>query len=578
MKGLFWLTTSFFLAFVACDEPNSWEPGTSGDDGGGGWSDQDGFGGGGGGGGGGSADWFGGDDPNLRTQVVGSGESPWHPGEDNSSGVVVDDSLGGLVLDPANSGRSPFIWVANTGEGSVSKIDVRSFEEVGRYRTGRDPSRTSVNTHGDVYVANRGGMSVVRISNAGAGCPDTNGDGVVTTSSGHDLLALGEDDCVLWQTELRGCGVLRAVAAQDERGPDGQSHPYVWVGGYSGCLWKLDGETGAIVVDRAESPVPTYGFALDGRGNLWIENSGSRALGRVDTTRCVDDASCATEICGDDGDDCVMQRISQPVGGYGITVDSRQRVWIGGSVARYDPSAPAGSRWATPRGIGGLVSFVHGIAADGNGWIWGASMGQVLRFNADDPSQWVRVEGAGGFSAKGAAVDSEGKVWMINLTHNNATVIVPGATIDDAEVMTNVAPVFRSPYTYSDMTGAQLSIATRPPGSYRELLVGCDEGPTTWADLHFDVWAPEGTTVSFSVRTGDDPTTLGDDDWVHLATAPGEGSPVSIGEALDGALVPHGQLLEVELELTAEPSDTEVDPTPVVRELGVSYSCSPEVI
>ena len=55
-----------------------------------------------------------------------------------------------------------FIWIANTGDGTISKIDTRLEVEVARYITSPlgavaegDPSRTSVNRHGDAIVLNR---------------------------------------------------------------------------------------------------------------------------------------------------------------------------------------------------------------------------------------------------------------------------------------------------------------------------------------------------------------------------------------------------------------------------------------
>src|SRR5688572_1625164 len=63
---------------------------------------------------------------------------------------------GGGGNDPLYS----YIWIANSSEGTVSKIDTVSLVEVGRYRTHPDfgdPSRTSVSLNGDVAVANRNG-------------------------------------------------------------------------------------------------------------------------------------------------------------------------------------------------------------------------------------------------------------------------------------------------------------------------------------------------------------------------------------------------------------------------------------
>jgi hypothetical protein len=101
-----------------------------------------------------------------------------------------------------------YIWIANSVEGTVSKIDTFTGVEVGRYVTGPDtsglgdanngPSRTSVNLYGDAAVANRNG-GVTKIAARLEDCPDTNGNGVADTSTGPlDVKAWGQDECVLW--------------------------------------------------------------------------------------------------------------------------------------------------------------------------------------------------------------------------------------------------------------------------------------------------------------------------------------------------------------------------------------------
>ena len=145
----------------------------------------------------------------------------------------------------------------------------------------------------------------------------------------------------------------------------------------------------------------------------------------MDTTRCIDAASCGAPVCDGEGagDACIKQTIAAPHLPYGITVDFNQRVWIGGSnrasprvpyFGRYDPTAPAGSRWisvAVPRG----THVVNGIAADADGWIWGAvhTEGGVVRIEADNPTNWFQVPGTVGHSCKGMAVDADGKVWRL---------------------------------------------------------------------------------------------------------------------------------------------------------------------
>ncbi len=472
-----------------------------------------------------------------------------------SEGLVVDDT-GALALERQTFVSNHLIWIANTGQGTVSKVDTRTFEELARYYTGpagllNDPSRTSVGLGGDVYIGNRGQMSVTKISSLGDACPDTNGDGRITTSHGTtELLPWGDDDCVLWNTPLLG-GLTRAIAAHVERGPDGELVEYVWAGTYDTSeMSKLDGTTGALLF-RVPAPAQPYGFAFDGRQNLWIASLGN-VLGRVDTTRCVDAASCVVTPCREaGGDDCVLQSIDIPDGMYGITVDARQRVWLGGGTSpkRYDPLAPPGTRLRTT-----LTSiFVHGIAADGIGNIWGAGMDQgLVRIDAEDPSRFAIVPATVGSSPKGVAVDDDGKVWAINQANDDATVVVPGAAIDEFTVWTAVVPVLVQPYTYSDMTGQQLRIATSLTGYYRHVVDACPgapEGPTSWRTMTFDADVPDGTSLTIRVRTADTRAALMAQPWVRIAEVPGDVSPVEVGAALTAAGVTPGALLEVSVEL-----------------------------
>ncbi|HJL05085.1 MAG TPA: hypothetical protein RMH85_18935 [Polyangiaceae bacterium LLY-WYZ-15_(1-7)] len=507
------------------------------------------------------------------------GDTPFDPEMDDSDGVGLDDD-GAIVLD-SRMVDTQFIWIANTGEGSVSKVDTETYEEVARYITGpdgggNDPSRTSVNSVGDVYVGNRGGTSISRISTLQDTCPDTNGDGTVTTSTGPSTLPWGQDDCVLWNTDLPGGGIIRAVAAQDVVGPDGELREYVWAGGWNGVVWKLDGQTGEILL-QTPSPVPTYGFALDAAGNLWISGWSSSALGRLDTSRCVDTASCDVSVCGDDGDDCVKQRINAPDRCYGITVDFAQRVWCGGdTVKRYDPALALGGRWTTEN----VGYFCNGIAADAMGSIWVACQGAdaMVRMVADDPTMRTAIVN-GSISPRGVAIDADGKVWGINREHDDAVVITPGAGLMDNTVEYDIATGLVSPYTYSDMTGLQLRLATNPRGYYRAIVEGCAEdaaNPTEWGELRYEVETPAGTSVTFRVRTADTREALDAAEWVTVANIPDDASPADIATALMDAGVEVGRWLMVEAQLQSDRSSPREVITPRVLAIDVTYVCPPD--
>ncbi len=512
----------------------------------------------------------------CRSEEVGAGTmTAFDPGRDEASGVSLDP-MGGLFLE-VDEVETGFIWIANTGEGTVSKVDVRTFEEVGRYITGpngraNDPSRTSVNTLGDVYIGNRNSGTVTKISVLGEGCPDTNGDGVVTTSSGAlDVLAWGMDDCVLWNTVIPDSNKIRAVAAQDIQGLDFTLESFVWIGDHSDRrVFKLDGETGEII-DLDPDPAITwatveahpYGFALDRSGNLWISGRGIGRLARVDTTACTGVVAC-TDVGVDIGP-------RQP---YGITVDAEQRVWTANhgseTVTRYDPTS--GEVLETPVGYD-----CHGIAADGEGWVWAACGGHgVLRLEADDPSNHAIVDGSAGASNKGMAVDRDGKIWSVT-RGTNAVVITPGPGLLDATVDSESATGFQSPYTYSDMTGEQLRLATTPRGHYRRVFEACADAPEiepTWLELAFEADAPPGTQVIFRARTADTRAALAEAEFIVLAELPPPADRVSLAERFAAAGLAHGRFLEVEALLLRQDG---VMATPRVRSFGPTHEC-PEII
>jgi hypothetical protein len=498
---------------------------------------------------------------------------------------------GALALVPSVRREPlPYIWISNTGEGTVSKVDTREFVEVARYLTGplgvgNDPSRTSIDTSGNAYVGNRSGGSLTKILAGGPeGCPDRDGDGMVTTStSGTDVLAWGTDECVAWNTALSpDPGLLRAVAAQDTIGPDGEIFTVVWAGGYGAqSAWKIDAETGAVIF-RVTTPTTPYGFALDGSGNLWMASL-SNQLGKIDTNICTSEATCAGPPCGEDRDGCAMQLINLPSLNYGIAVDPEQRVWLGGDrVVRYDPSAPAGARVTFgPSG----TTFVNGIAADERGNIWGAAMDQgLLRIDAEDPSRWVAVPASVGMSVKGVAIDGDGKAWGINMNGRggfgdpgalgDAIVVVPRAAFDEFTVWTEVVPTLVSPYTYSDMTGQQLRNVQSLRGSYNFVIDSCeatDDGEhVEYGELRFTSTTPEGSLIEFFARSADTRAALEPLAFVRIAETPTMASPVDLGAALVAAGMAEAQFIEIQVRLRALGSRPE---SPVLRNLEIDYVC-----
>lgn len=353
------------------------------------------------------------------------------------------------------------IWIANTPDGTVSKIDTMTGTEVGRYRTGpdasSDPSRTSVNLLGDVAVVNRAGGSVVKIAAVEERCVDTNGDGIIQTSSGPaDVLAWGADECVLWETTLH----TGARAAAWDSGNDPENlddmgcqvvDPSLWVSAMDGSntvhVWRLDGSTGA-PIDEAQLPGWTggwggiYGGAVDRERGFWGVGKENTLLVHVDA----DTFELTTYDAGG------YERF------YGMAMDADGTPWI---ASEFDDRLVHFSRATESfidHGATGHGSL-RGLAIDeaGNAWIAANSPCDLVRFDrAASTFQNIALPGCG--TPVGVSIDAEGYVWVVDQGSNRAYKVDPATN----GIITTVMGL-SGPYTYSDMTGSGLSLVTNPP-------------------------------------------------------------------------------------------------------------------
>ncbi|GAH31780.1 unnamed protein product, partial [marine sediment metagenome] len=109
----------------------------------------------------------------------------------------------------------PYIWVPNM-QGTVSKVNTSSGDEIGRYWVApfpASPSRTTVDVFGNCWVGNRQAGTVVKIGLSEAGeYDDRNGNGICDTSTDlnkdgditdAELFPFGQDECVLFEVLLR---------------------------------------------------------------------------------------------------------------------------------------------------------------------------------------------------------------------------------------------------------------------------------------------------------------------------------------------------------------------------------------
>ncbi len=378
---------------------------------------------------------------------------------DSPEGDADSDSDGARDADPDPDedpghycAEASYIWIANSGEGTVSKLCTLDGIEVGRYYTSPqeavgDPSRTSVNLHGDAVVTNRspsyGPSSVTKFAAEPYDCVDRNHNRRIDTSDGpDDVLPWGEDECMLWNTPLpdaaAGATGARATAWDGNEDEDTGRGGSVWIGALdSGAVFQLDGDTGEIIARTRVGNMP-YGGAMDGRGNFWI-------VGAMCTVGLCNLARVNTETLE-------VTTFGVPCG-YGIAVDAQDRVWtsgrrpMGGScVNRLDQDTRENTTWSG----GGPMAFYRGLAVDNSGSIWVADTGgDVLRID-EETVEPIHQFHAGPSAVVGVAVDHQHQIWAVSEGGNAAL------RIDPETYEVESFPVGLGPYTYSDMTGYQL--------------------------------------------------------------------------------------------------------------------------
>ncbi len=367
-----------------------------------------------------------------------------------------------------------YIWIANTDDGSVAKLNTQTMIEEGRYRTmaaqpvgETGPSRTSVNLSGRaVAVANRGG-GLTKINTLADDCdPNANGTpGLQTSSGAGDVQPFMEDDCVAWHTPFpydtqRPVAWAPGVLHEEDCSYTDEK---VWTAGCSvanGDVWVtvnlVDGDTGtveqAIVIDGFEcSSLSPYGGAVNAAGDFWFTNlvPGNDRMGFVDR------------------ETFDFQVYTPPITPYGMTVDHAGRPWLAqwvgaqsASAARYDPATDS---WAI---ADNHVAYVmSGIQEDAQGRMWmnywtydGGMSGGLTYIDVETMQVGPAFEIAA-TERRGISVDLDGKIWSTARYANTAY------RFDPDTLQIDTYPMLIGPYTYSDMTGWGLqSVSCGPEG------------------------------------------------------------------------------------------------------------------
>ncbi|MEK0449458.1 MAG: hypothetical protein RL088_1726 [Verrucomicrobiota bacterium] len=440
----------------------------------------------------------------------------------------------------SETGTFPFIWVACSSRGTVTRINVSTGAVLGEYLMSpngfaKNPSRTTVDAAGNVWVGSRdegssidgtfGYGSVVKIGVVVGGtrgypdgqggfvadpqgqylkppfqystAVDRDGDGLIRTSrglgnilnwnnvtdgnGGGPAMAAApvedaEDECILIYQRLKDAPGCRHLSVARDNN--------VWVGGYPFDLrrfYKLDGNNGAALAtfDARTFGAGGYGGLIDGNGILWSSSISHNATLRYDTT-----TGTGTAI-----------PVSQS---YGMGIDSAGNIWNSGYGGQITKITPAGTVVAGfPKSTGGSETRGVAVTVDDNIWVANSAQGNVVRF--DNAGNVRKVISTGAYPT-GVAVDSFGKVWVTNFNSNNTVRINPSGGTDglgEIDLTVDLGPG-AGPYNYSDMTGKVLLGAIQQ--GFWSVVHDGGTSDIAWNAVSWNADTPADTGVAVSVR------------------------------------------------------------------------------
>lgn len=425
-----------------------------------------------------------------------------------------------------------FIWVPNTNLGTVSKVDTRTGNEVGRYKVnsnashGGDPSRTTVDLKGDVWVGTRRAGTVVKIGDYESGnCLDRNGDGSIQTSrdtdndgniQGAEILNWGDDECVLYEVVLISGKVNTFIPGKYT----GDYDPYYWGTSPRGLaidsannLWAGVGssssqdtgkyyyinETGVInaskTLDLSSYSHTPYGAVIDKNGILWSSKYSDHIL-RINTSN----------ITNNNFNDIKTITISTI---YGFCLDYSGHLFIAGEnrlVKVNINGTNIETNWTKS------AKALRGVVSTPDNDIWVAGGIDTNSGITDDKSKYnsvSRYDNNGNLKAtisvfnkpSGVAVDEAGKVWVTDIGSSKIYRIDPATNAVD---LTKDIIGSDGHYTYSDMTGFIVRTITKKtpePGTWNVIF---DSGITNipWGTISWNSNEPAG--ISVKARSSND--------------------------------------------------------------------------
>ncbi len=465
--------------------------------------------------------------------------------------------------------QSVAVWVPNSGDQTVSKIDAEQAAEVARYPIAGDApaERLAVDYNGDAWVltsALEGRSSLLKLAATEDRCIDRDGDGLATSSGPEDVLPVGADECVLLELPVGDDGdYARSLSVDGTAAPDGELGGHVWVG-LAGAqrLLELDGETGELLREVALPELTPHASVFDPWGALWIVDRDGK-LGRVNPA--VDPPE--------------IEVIEVPLSCYeleSIASDDQGVLTLTGfaceNVTLFDPALES---WEQVETDGVLTT--RGVTLLGReAWVThtAGSISRVTRdplaiagtfpLASDDLAPLESIE---------AAADSLGQLWFVSsMGGPNGTGLLTRFDADSEQVTAQI-PLGRLPRPLGDLTGTRRQAQFVPEGRTTHRFDGCSEPtldpdeepiarPTDWKRVHL-IWAAGvESEVLVEARHARQAGDLRDADWVLLGTLPRDDPPFDVDFETGG-------VVEIRLTLRAHGYLG----APRISQVGLEWQC-----
>jgi len=447
---------------------------------------------------------------------------------DNSELDGVGYVNGNITLQETHRDTN-FIWIANSSDNNVHKINTQTGDKFGPFPVGTNPSRTAVTRDGGVWVGNRDSHNVTKL--------DSDGNHIITVN-----LA---DSC-----EPRGVAI--------------DKYENVWVGCFAingfarsranGYVYKINSDGVIANGYPFDSHIPLYGFAIDGGGFLWssrlTSTSGPASLLRIDTNKNPEDEGFFQKFDFD-----------HDYQTYGIVVDFYGAIWYGGvqenSIKKVVYDSNTNSLTTTSYDVPNCNDVVRGVAIDHQNNIWAVCTGANTVHKFDNTGTHLGEYSTHGVNPIGVGIDAEGDVWVMNYSSGNAVELN-----NNNGSLKREFTVGAGPYSYSDITGFNLINITAPTGIFK-ILNDTNHEDATYDSVRVVGQIPNGSSIRVRARVSNDQSSWSN--WSESVSFVDSNSDMPLTWP---APKPSGRYIQVEVTLEIGNND---DAKPKFSEIHINW-------